>query len=122
MRYVAIHLLAPCARHRFTSLAHSLRLDTRFRIFETYRDPARQEEAFNRGTSKARAFESAHQFGLAADFVPWDGTKFVWPGAADPEWDELHGAAHRAGLLNIIRWDRAHVEHPSWTRVRTLIL
>jgi len=45
--------------------------------YETLRNRDRQEAGFRRGVSKARMWQSYHNFGLAADFVgkgpePWD--------------------------------------------------
>ncbi len=120
MRYVGLHLCAPVARDQFAALAAALIKTTRFRVFESYRGPVEQEAAFSRGASKARAFESAHQFGLAVDFVPWDGTKFIWPSAVDREWQSLDRLSALHGLLTTIRWDRPHVEHRAWARVRAL--
>ncbi len=116
-----LDLLLPSVRNDFANLARDLRRDTRFRPHTGYRSPADQEAAFRRGVTKARAFESAHQFGLALDFVPLgDGNKFVWPDPSDREWDQLRARARGFGLLNNIEWDRPHVEHRLWQRVRAL--
>ncbi len=120
MRHVSFDLLAPVARTAFLGLDAYLRRETRFRCFETYRDPAAQAVAFAAKTSKAAPFESAHQFGLAADFVVWRNKQWHWPATDDPEWDALRRAAHDFGLINGISWDRPHVEHPSWAGVRKL--
>jgi hypothetical protein len=120
MRYASLDLLAPVARTAFAGLDAYLRRETRFRLFETFRDPFTQETAFKAGTSKARAFESAHQFGLAADFVPFGTAGWEWPVTDHPEWDDLRVAARSFGLLNGIHWDRPHVEHPAWKSVRAL--
>jgi hypothetical protein len=120
MRYASLDLLAPVARTAFAGLDAYLRRETRFRLFETYRDPAAQETAFAARTSKARAFESAHQFGLAADFVPYGTKGWEWPATDHPEWDDLRRAAQSFGLLNGIHWDRPHVEHRAWIGVRAL--
>jgi hypothetical protein len=120
MRYDDLRLLAPCATRAFLGLDAYLRRETRFRCFETYRDPTRQLQAFIAKTSKAPPFESAHQFGLAADFVPFGKFGWIWPASDDPEWDALRRASHDFGLINGISWDRPHVEHPSWAEVRRI--
>jgi hypothetical protein len=123
MRNADLGLLAPVARAAFLGLDAYLRRETRFRCFETYRDPSAQAAAKAAGTSKASPFESAHQFGLAADFVPCtSGTtgRWEWPPANSPEWDELRRAAKIFGLENAIEWDRPHVQHPVWRSVRQL--
>jgi hypothetical protein len=121
MRNVDYRNFAPVARDRFTRLASDLLQTSRFRLFEGWRSPVDQEAAFSRGASKAHAFESPHQFGLAADFVPWDGTRFIWPDVSDSEWLVLGRLAVRHGLSVPIAWDKPHVEHPAWPRIRTII-
>lgn len=87
---------------------------SQFRVFETYRSPTRQQELRAKGNvTKAGPFESAHQFGLAVDFIPWDGEIWSWDGRHD--WSFLHKAAKAYGLDVPISWDKGHVEHPLWT-------
>ena len=43
----------------------------RFDIFETLRSFDRQNDLFAKGVTKARAGDSAHNFGLAIDLVPF---------------------------------------------------
>lgn len=119
--------LHPIARPKFIQLAAQLRKDYDdgrvghdFRIFETFRSPARQEYVNRKGNSKAQAFRSAHQYGLAVDFVPYlVGRGYYWDCDA---WDHLRRRAHEAGFLNDIPWDRAHVEHPLWKEIQTVML
>jgi hypothetical protein len=123
MRYDDINLLAPVARTAFLGLDAYLRRETRFRCFETFRSPAEQALRFAQKTSKAPPFQSAHQFGLAVDFVPCTAGTFgrwEWPETDDPEWDDLRRAARDFGLTCPIVWDRPHVEHPAWLGVRKL--
>ena len=63
---------ARCTRlHKYLVDAHQTgRTKTRFEIFETFRTPMRQRDLFKKGASEAGPFQSAHQFGLAVDFVP----------------------------------------------------
>jgi hypothetical protein len=120
MRHDDLNLLAPIARNAFLGLDALLRRETRFRCFETYRDPARQAVLYAAKKSKAGPFESAHQFGLAVDFVPWGPRGWVWPASDDSEWDDLRTAALGFGLANGISWDRPHVEHLAFAEVRRL--
>lgn len=108
------------------------RTKTRFEIFETYRDPVRQADLLRKGVSKAGPFESAHQCGLAVDFVPYitpeeaailserRGER-VLPGW---NWDPSHDYAYLATAANHfqlavpISWDPCHVEHPNWRKFR----
>lgn len=108
------------------------RTKSRFEIFETYRDPVRQADLLRKGVSKAGPFESAHQCGLAVDFVPylsaeeaeaWSLTmgERVLPGW---NWHPSHDyrflatAAETFKLCVPISWDPCHVEHPNWRKFR----
>lgn len=96
-----------------------------FRPFEGYRSPQRQVEMLESKTSKAGPFESAHQYGLAVDFVPVKNGKenaWHWPEADAPCWDFLRANAVNRGLLNDISWDRPHIEHPLWRDIRRSVI
>lgn len=122
-RTADMDLVHPVAREAFKLLEYDLTLmhshgtiHTWFRPFETYRHPARQREALRNKTSRAGMYDSAHQFGLAVDFVAWSNGRWSW----DPKlpWDVLRAAATKRGLINELSWDRAHVEHPYWQDLR----
>lgn len=92
-----------------------------FDVFESVRLPDRQNQLFAKGRSKARAWQSPHQYGLAADFVPMrvrldDGSeRNGWTWDVDVRhWDFLRERAKAHGLYNGIVWDRAHVESAMW--------
>jgi hypothetical protein len=121
MRQSSLELLAPVAKAPFTALAASLERDTLFRVFETYRSPEHQLQAFARGTTRARPFLSGHQLGLAVDFVPKINGDWTWPETSDPIWATLRQRALAFGLMNDISWDRPHVEHPYLYRVVALL-
>jgi peptidoglycan L-alanyl-D-glutamate endopeptidase CwlK len=108
---------APCARASFLALEAKLEGDTPFLLFEGYRSPEDQSIVLARGTSKAGPMESAHQFGLAADFVPFIDGNWRWDVEAGL-WTRLTVLASECGLLAPLAWDRAHIEHPAWKRVR----
>lgn len=125
LRTADFGLIHPLAAKSFRNLEAALRsahvygdIPFLFRPFETYRHPARQQAVYDRGNSRALPYKSAHQFGLAVDFVPWtDAKKWHW----DVEiywWSKLKGMAIANGLDVPLSWDRAHVEHPLWNRVR----
>jgi hypothetical protein len=112
--------LHPLARDPFARLHQALMeghrvgaTDVWFEPFEVYRSPEDQEAAFKRGVSKARAWQSAHQYGLAVDFVP-----YPWHWRPGPHWDYLKGQAERVGLICPIAWDRPHVEHPAFATMK----
>lgn len=92
---------------------------TEFVLFETYRSPEAQDECYKLKTSKAKAWQSAHQYGLAADFVP--RIKGAWDWSDYHDWTYLKSCALRCGLRVPILWDRPHVEHPDWELAKARI-
>lgn len=120
-------LLHPVVRPAFEALGADLKasykegtIKTLFLPFETYRYPQRQLVLIQAGTTKAMPYESAHQFGLAVDFVPWvtlDGIS-QWSWHKDAPWKVMHMMAERHGLKAPISWDQAHVQHPRWDEIR----
>lgn len=117
--------LHPIAFDAFSELAIDLteqvergNTDTVFRVFEGYRSPMRQRFLYEQEprVTQANAWQSAHNFGLAVDFVPWvfkDG-QHVWSWADEHPWDFLKERAKIFGLHVPIAWDRGHVEHQAW--------
>ena len=119
--------------HKYLIDAHETgRTKTRFEIFETFRTPMRQRELIAKGVSKAGPFQSAHQFGLAVDFVPYlspeeagqlaerTGER-VFPGwnwHSSHDYSFLAASAQRFAMAVPIVWDPCHVEHPSWNKLR----
>lgn len=117
--------LHPLAERSFRNLEAELRsmhlradLPFLFRPFETYRSPSRQDFLAKRGSSRAGAYRSAHQVGLAVDFVPYDEKRGWFWDCEVMYWSTLKGVARRHGLDAPITWDKCHVEHPLWRRVR----
>ena len=101
-----------------TTLFHAGSVPVHFRAFEVWRSPSRQTKLFKEGKSRARAWMSAHQYGLAVDFVPWTldrGWHWDPPKGA---WDDLRKAATKCGIINDLDWDRAHCEHPWFRELR----
>jgi hypothetical protein len=121
-------LIHPRAKIKLTELRTQLasgfragRTKTEFGVFETYRSPIRQQAIYkeDRGLTNAQAYQSPHQYGLAVDFVPLVNGRWTWDG--DHDWDFLRAAARGLGLKNELDWDRAHVEHPVWADVKTVL-
>lgn len=119
--------------HKYLIDAHETgRTQTRFEIFETFRTPMRQKDLFAKGVSKTGPFQSAHQFGLAADFVPFLSPEEaralserigerVFPGwnwHSSHDYSFLAASAKRFEMAVPILWDRVHVEHPDWPKLR----
>lgn len=107
------------------------RTQFRFEIFETFRSPARQDYLLSRKTTKAGKWQSAHQFGLAVDFVPyltqWEAAAvggkagWFWPDIGDECWEFLGNEAQKFGLSRPYRWDGSHVEHPLFREIMKTI-
>lgn len=119
--------LHPSCALAFRELAEYLKISFKegvthsdFRVFETYRNPLRQVNLLEQGVSKAGAFESAHQFGMAVDFVPGTQTAhaFNWSWSANEDWPFLKQAAELYGLSCPIKWDKAHVQVKNWDEIR----
>lgn len=94
--------------------------DTNFQLFETWRSPVDQLVYKEKGTSKAGPWQSPHQYGLAADFVPFvDGS---WSWAQGHDWELLGRVARECGLTRPIGWDLPHVEHPRWATIKQYLI
>ena len=120
----------------FSALSEDLTLayqadKTEFLIepFEGLRSPDRQAHLLSKGTTKVGPWKSAHQYGLAVDFVPrrivsFSGGAAVrewhWPPAEHDDWQILAELAAAHGLRTPIVWDKPHVEHPYWQQIRNV--
>lgn len=108
---------------------------TRFEIFETFREPSRQLDLLKKGATKAGIFQSAHNFGLAADFVAYiDGQQALdmgdlagekvlagWNWSDRNDWTFLRRRAEAFGLTIPIKWDLGHVESPFWQQAKSYL-
>ncbi len=89
-----------------------------FKAFEAYRSPRRQRHLFAQGrtapgkiVTKARAWESYHQYGLAVDFVLFINNDWSWDDAG-PEaawWARLHEIGRRHGL-EPVSFEKPHLQ------------
>lgn len=86
------------------------------KILEGDRSAERQAELYAQGRSRpgaivtrARPWESAHQWGLALDVVPVPDTAV--------NWKILRSTARALGFGLLGEWDPGHLEHPQWPRV-----
>lgn len=123
-------LVHPICRGKFEKLASHLeddfeagRTKSLFKPFETYRSPERQDFLFHHlKTTKAMAYQSSHQFGLAVDFVAWHPVTQHWSWSNNEDWAWLESRAIEVGLGVPIGWDRPHVEDVErWQALRRLI-
>lgn len=89
-----------------------------FRLFEGYRTPKRQTWLYAQGrtrsgprVTKAKAWESLHQYGVAGDFVLFlDGT-WSWStsGPHATWWTRLHEVGVEVGL-KALSWEKPHLQ------------
>lgn len=131
-RFRDLASLHPLSQEAFRLLAERLYADYEsgickewLREFETWRSPIRQLELLREGKTKAAPWQSAHQYGMAVDFVPFRygevGRAGTWTWDVEAGvWDHLRKRAHELGLACELDWDRCHVEHPEfreWLRL-----
>lgn len=111
--------LHPDVRKRCTVvLAKLAAVDLPFQIFEGYRTPQRQAWLYAQGrtrpgdiVTKARAWESYHQYGMAADFVLKVDGNWSWSssGKWKNAWKDLHIVAGKEGL-EPLSWELPHLQ------------
>jgi len=116
----SLKLLHPEAIQLFESFAAELLLldETRgFKPFETYRTPMRQIYLKNLQPPLTRnpPWISAHQYGMAVDFVWQDQQTGDWTwDIADTHYNALANSAKSIGLNVPVKWDKGHVELLHW--------
>lgn len=132
-RIAGFEFLNPKAVEAFEALRDALargyetgETETLFKPFEGFRGPVRQLDLFAKGTTKARPWKSAHNYGLAVDFVPFvplSANRAIgeWSWRADHDYKFLAATAKHCGLLVPIDWDPCHVEHPIWLKLRVIV-
>ncbi len=111
--------LAPSFRGRVQRLLERLASEELpFRMFEAFRTPVRQDWLYQQGrtrpgsvVTKARAWESYHQYGLAADFVLWLDGRWSWDAAGERAswWKRLHKLG-RALELEPVSFEMPHLQ------------
>lgn len=133
-RSIDLELLHPACRNDFRELYIYLQnafksgeCRSDFRVFEAYRHPVRQKYLLGQvpPVTKAGPFQSAHNFGMAVDFVP----RIFVGGNYQYSWDDEHDWAFLSrassilkcnceGLSTPIKWDRPHVEHSIFKKLK----
>ncbi len=111
--------LHPVVREKVAALLVELNAkQCPFRIFEAYRAPERQRHLHAQGRTRpglkitnAEAWESYHQYGLAADIVLFINGQWSWSSAGPlaKMWDELQAQARLVGL-ETLSFERPHVQ------------
>jgi hypothetical protein len=113
--------LHPRFRALLDQLLQKLAAENRpFRVFEAFRTPERQEWLYAQGrtrpggiVTKAGAWKSFHQFGLAADLVLFIDGNWSWDDAGPlaQHWTRLRELASEVGLRTL-SFEVPHVELP----------
>lgn len=86
-------------------------------VYDVYRSPADQEKRYKAGETGARAGQSAHQFGLAFDFVVSEGEESQRQLQVQQVWKYLGYGVLEKPITTVSGkaiYDRAHVEYPGW--------
>lgn len=101
------------------------------REFNLYRSPEQQAKYLTGGTSRAKAYSSAHQYFAATDIIhdkwAWfdksqkgvpDGTQF-W----DRLWDcaEVVSEKYKVKFSERLKWDPAHIQLDNWREFRDVV-
>jgi hypothetical protein len=63
--------------------------------------------------TNAQAGQSAHQYGMAIDFVPMNSGKPDWSGTGYL-WNKAIELAEAAGMQSLRPMESAHLQHPKW--------
>lgn len=121
-----LYALHPCFAPKIRLLIEKLdshhhqgRLACEFRLFETYRSPERQHALFleRPRVTQVDAWGSAHNYGVAADFVGWIDGKPSWD--AKLPWADFAFIAHSIPGLSVpIKWDKGHVQSNQWPAIQ----
>lgn len=111
--------LHPLLRDKIRRIEEDLAaVDLPFRLFETYRSPERQAELFAKGrtapgkiVTRAKPWNSFHQYGLAVDIVLHVNGEWSWSneGAFATAWNELHSIGRKHGLVPL-SWEKPHLQ------------
>ena len=123
LRFLQPFAIAPFVRLQtlLSQAYEEQKIGVLFMPFESYRTPHRQDKLKRdpRQVTKAGPWQSAHQYGLAVDFVPYHlKGRIGWSWEDEEPWGELKQMATACGLRVPLTWDRAHVVHPAYDKVR----
>lgn len=122
-----LHFLKEChALYRPYFEALCQLLPSQWQPYCVYRSPQEQEALYAQGratsgriVTRARAWESPHQYRMASDWTIFEGTDPEWPHASDAIWGEYLHACLKAGV-ETLGFERPHNEIPlsiDWKQV-----
>lgn len=110
-------------RERLRALNELLAVDLpTLHLYESYRSPGRQAILYARGrttghgtpgktATRAPAWRSLHQYGLAADYVFRASENWSWQEPERGAWQRYHELARRCGL-EALSFEKPHVQMP----------
>lgn len=111
--------LHPVVRKRVEAVLKQLAAENiPFQVFEAYRSPDRQRHLFAQGrtrpgaiVTKAKPWQSYHQYGMAVDFVLFINGQWSWDdkGAKAAWWKRLHQVGREHGL-EPLSWETPHLQ------------
>lgn len=83
-----------------------------FEVFEAYRSPSRQRKLFNQGSvTKADAWQSYHQYGMAVDLVMKENGQWSWrtDNGRLALWEQMNAIGRKHGL-EPLSWEKPHLQ------------
>ena len=99
------------------------------KVFETFRSPQRQAALYAQGrtapgsrVTNAYAWESYHQYGVAADFVRFENGSWNWRTDTQErraQWDRFHEIAISEGL-EPLSWEKPHVQLAGYSHTQLM--
>ncbi|MGO7274688.1 glucosaminidase domain-containing protein [Rhizobium ruizarguesonis] len=123
-RQANLGVLHPIVRAAVNQVIQQLQAEgLPFEVFEAYRTPERQHMLYAQGrtaagdiVTKARAWASYHQYGMAVDFVLRLDGEWSWSskGKYAKMWERLH-AIGRANDLEPLSWELPHLQYSGTT-------
>ncbi len=118
--------LHPVFRRKVNTLLDKLSSEALpFRLFEGLRSPQRQQYLYNQGRTTdgnivtyTGPWSSFHQYGLAADFVLYEGG-WSWDDSGEKArwWERLHELAREQGM-EPLSWENPHLQLPDMSIAR----
>lgn len=101
------------------------------REFNLYRPPAKQDKMFATGVSRARRFQSSHQYYGASDLIHEEWAWFHPSQVGVPDgrhfwnriWDcvEVVGEKFNVEFSQRLSWDPAHVQLENWREFKEVV-
>lgn len=120
MRLQTRSLLHPTFRQRLVDLEGELaRADIPLALYEGARTPFRQAELYARGrnipgtkkVTNAKAWQSFHNYGLAADLVFYVDGKWTWVEPEQGQWKRYQEIAGSLGFVTL-SFEMPHIQFP----------